>query len=200
MKLPFHLLPPEPPCIVAAQPARPVLREAAARALPVLAEDRAAGAGRFRRTMVKTLRVKIVLAAPGGGLGREPPRSQIHRDRRRVFTTTGGQTRPGDSFQAHLPLPETTGRERSIGQMLAVLSTDVGAAAPATHLDTGDTVSRRSGSTCQMGRAPADRGDCRSAFSSWTLLRDHMRDRGLGSWRPPARCPGPDISQELVRM
>jgi hypothetical protein len=39
-----------------------------------------------------------------------------------VFTTTGGQTRPGDSFQAHLPLPEPTGRERSIGQMLAVLS------------------------------------------------------------------------------
>ena len=117
-----------------------------------------------------------------------------------MFTTTGGQTRPGDSFQAHLPLPEPTGRERSIGQMLAVLSmVSVTAAGPANDLDTGATVSRRSGSTCQMGRAPADRGDCRSAFSSWTLLRDHMRDAALvhGDLLP---VPGPDISQELVRM
>jgi hypothetical protein len=99
---------------------------ASSRTTAVKAARKARRPAESRRTMVKTLRVKIVLAAPGGGLGREPPRSQIHRERRRVFTTTGGQTRPGDSFQAHLPLPEPTGRERSIGQMLAVLSMDAG--------------------------------------------------------------------------
>jgi hypothetical protein len=67
--MPFHLLPPEPPCIVAAQPARPVLREAAARALPVLAEDRAAGAGRFRRTTPPA-------AGSPGGPGRAAERAR----------------------------------------------------------------------------------------------------------------------------
>jgi hypothetical protein len=48
-------------------------------------------------------------------------RSQIHRERRCVFTLTGGHTRRAESFRAHLPLPEPTGREPGSGELLAVL-------------------------------------------------------------------------------
>jgi hypothetical protein len=51
-----------------------------------------------------------------------------------------------------------------------------------------------SGAIHASGRRPIRSRSARSPASRWSA------DRGLGSWRPPARCPGPDISQVPVRM
>ncbi len=53
-------------------------------------------------------------------------------------------------IQAHLPLPEPTTQEHSIGEVLAVLPVSAGIAVPADDLDTSGAAATRGGSTGQM--------------------------------------------------